>query len=50
MDEAVRRTKEHGHDEVAIFVDNDNEELKDWYTKQGFEQSGIYRSMWKKIS
>lgn len=49
MEETMRRLKEHGHTEIGIFVDENNEELKAWYRKMGFNESGIYRSMWRKI-
>lgn len=49
MEEAMKRLKEHGHDEIAVFVEDDNEELKDWYKKLGFTAEGAYRSMWRKI-
>ncbi|KKR76844.1 MAG: Acetyltransferase, GNAT family [Candidatus Levybacteria bacterium GW2011_GWA2_40_8] len=49
MDEAIRRLKLHGHKEAAIFVDENKEELKEWYKRRGFQEGGLYRSMWKEI-
>lgn len=49
MNEAIKRIKDHGHTEVAIFVHEENKELKNWYTKQGFEQFSLLRCMVKEL-
>lgn len=49
LNEAMSRLKKHGHEDIGIFVDEDNSELQEWYKKQNFISSGKYRSMWRKI-
>lgn len=49
MEETMLRAKQHGHTEVALFVDADNTDLQQWYRKLGFEDGGIYKSMWRKL-
>ncbi len=49
MDESIKILREHGHNEIALLADDENEGLKEWYKKQGFTMSGRYRGLWKKI-
>jgi len=49
ISEAIDRLKKHGNSEIAFFVDENNEELKEWYRKQGFKEAGVWRAMWKDI-
>jgi ribosomal protein S18 acetylase RimI-like enzyme len=49
VQEAVQRLKKHGHKEIALFVDNEKDELKNWYRRQGFrESSSSWVGFWKK--
>lgn len=47
--EAEKRLKENGHTEVAIFVHEENDELKKWYGRQGYEQFSLLRCMVKEL-
>lgn len=49
VEESAKRLKQHGHDEIALLADDENEELKLWYKNQGFTLSKSYRGIWKKI-
>jgi ribosomal protein S18 acetylase RimI-like enzyme len=37
LKEATKRLKAHGHTEIALLVDNKDQDLKDWYYKQDFK-------------
>lgn len=41
--------KKQGVPEVAVFVDDGDGQLKDFYTKREWQSGGVYRSMWKKL-
>ncbi|SRR6266568_4993768 len=43
IEEAAKRLKKHGHNEIGIFVENKKEGLKKWYRKQGFQET---KSLW----
>ena len=50
INEAAGRLKQHGHREIALFVDNDKEDLKNWYRKQGFtETKSTWVGFWKEL-
>lgn len=50
INEAIKILKDHGHNEISLFADNNNEELKNWYLKLGFKKSTIsWVGFWKKI-
>jgi len=49
IDEAIKRLKEYGHQEIALLVDNNDEELKKWYHKQGFKKGTELICLWKEI-
>lgn len=50
LEEAAHRLKQHGHKEIALLVDNDNEELKNWYRKQHFQETkSLWKGFWKRI-
>lgn len=49
MTEAERRLRERGVSEVAIFVNDADEELKRYYQKRGFIATGSYRFMYKPL-
>lgn len=49
MEEAIKRLKKHGHTEIALFADSNNEELKKWYLKQGFKGEKSWICLWKEI-
>jgi len=47
--EAISILKKHGHKEISLFVDNKNEELIEWYRKQGFKGENSWTGLWKEI-
>lgn len=49
MVEAMQRARQHGHTEIALFVDADNTDLQQWYRKLGFQDGVTYKSMWRKL-
>lgn len=36
-----------GAEDMELFFEADNEELKAWYVSRGFRDGGVYRSMWR---
>ncbi|MCL4366694.1 GNAT family N-acetyltransferase [Patescibacteria group bacterium] len=42
LQEAERRLKDRGHNEVHILVDQNNEELQDYYARLGYEKTSYY--------
>lgn len=49
MEEAEKRLKDRGYTELNILVDENNEELKGYYLRQGYEEGNIYRWMYKEV-
>jgi ribosomal protein S18 acetylase RimI-like enzyme len=50
VEEAAKHLRKHGHKEIGLFVDEEKEELKNWYRKQGFKESkSTWRGFWKQI-
>ena len=49
MNEAERRLREKGCEEVSIFVNDANERLKEYYKRQRFISTGSYRFMYKPL-
>ena len=47
MDEAEKRLKSRGYDDIHILVNESEEELKDYYRKQGYKEGNLYRWMYK---
>ncbi len=35
MKEAMKRIKAHGHEQVGVYVDDDDEGTKTWYKNRG---------------
>lgn len=46
---AEDRLKKDGEDEVAIFVNDDDDKLQQYYEKRGYLRGGIYRCLYKKL-
>ncbi|HSX09868.1 MAG TPA: GNAT family N-acetyltransferase [Candidatus Saccharimonadales bacterium] len=50
IEEASKRLKEHGHTEIGLFVDSKKEKLKEWYRRQGFQETeSSWVGFYKKI-
>lgn len=49
LSSAEEQLKKHGIDEVAIFVDESNTNLQQYYEKRGYIKGGIYRCLYKKL-
>jgi ribosomal protein S18 acetylase RimI-like enzyme len=49
VDEAIHRLQQHGHKEIALFVDTKNEHLQSWYRKQGFKGEKSLICLWREI-
>ena len=49
MEEAEKRLRDRGYTEVNILVDERDEELKDYYKKQCYEEGNLYRWLYKEI-
>ncbi|MBI3572722.1 MAG: GNAT family N-acetyltransferase [Candidatus Kerfeldbacteria bacterium] len=41
--------RDQGIEEIAGFVDDSDDALKAWYIKRGYNLTGQYRSMWKRV-
>lgn len=49
MDKAEEELRSRGHKEINILVEEDNNELKDYYRRQGYEEGHPYRWMAKEV-
>lgn len=49
MKEAEKRLKDRGYTELNILVDENNEELKEYYRRQEYEEGNVYRWMYKEV-
>lgn len=49
LDAVEQQLRAEGHNQVGIFVTEEHEEVKQWYIKRGYQQTGLYRAMWKEI-
>lgn len=49
MEVAEKRLKDRGYATVHISVDENNEELKEYYRRRGYEEGNIYRWMYKEV-
>lgn len=50
MEEAEKRLKNRGYEEVHIFVNETDEELKEYYRKQAYQEGNAYRWMSKEMN
>lgn len=49
MKTAEKQLQQSGEDEVAIFVNEDDEALHEYYQKRGYLKGGKYRCLYKKL-
>ncbi len=49
LDKATEIIRERGHNDVTVLVDEDDEELQQFYAKKEYERGGNYRWMFKPI-
>ena len=47
MEAAEQRLRTEGARDIGIIVNDELVSLKNWYEKQGYKQTGMYRFMWK---
>lgn len=49
MEAAEARLRSQGARDVGIIVNDDYVPLKNWYERQGYKPTGMYRFMWKTL-
>ena len=47
MEEAENRLRKRGFAEIHLLVNEEDEEVRDYYQKQGWEEGNLYRWMYK---